>query len=359
MSSDTFEQRSMARNAFGDRQFGTDDRDDTDRDDTDRDADGEIFDRDDLSDRNGAGDAALDSETEEQRLVQMRDLHEFADADAEDAVDRDLTDSAQGTSESSDSDAEMTEADLRGSEVTDADLTGSEVTEAEFATGEANDADGAGREATDEFTNADDSDADGVDADTVIDADRVAPDPDDIEDGYDRESNASDADRLAFDGIAADDADNRVIDGEIVDRDVSADDVSADDVSADDVSAEDVVAADLSAGPAGTGGDMLPGALPVEDDVVVPGVSDLKARWQQAQMGFIDDPAGSAESAAAIAAEALEAHIGALRDRLAELGAWQSRDQAAGVQATGVQDTEVLRGAVHGYRAFVQQIVGE
>jgi len=176
----------------------------------------------------------------------------------------------------------------------------------------------------------------------------------------------------ATDSVAtdADVADADVVDADVVDADMTnvdtadtADLVEVDTIDANlaDVDAVDVVDAeaavvdvDLSDGPAGTGGDMLPGAVPVDDHVGVPDRSELKARWQRAQLGFIDDPAGSAEAAAAIAAEALEAHIDALRSRLADLGAWQT-----GGQVAGVHDTEVLRTAVHGYRTFVEQVVGE
>jgi hypothetical protein len=92
-------------------------------------------------------------------------------------------------------------------------------------------------------------------------------------------------------------------------------------------------------------GNMRPGDAPLSEAAgSLVDSAALRERWQQAQLGFIDDPHGSATAARAIAAESLEGHIAALRARQTELDSWQ--DDAA-------PDTEVLRAAMRGYRDLV------
>jgi len=224
--------------------------------------------------------------------------------------------------------------------VRDADVRDADADDADVPAADAQDADA-------EVVAADVADV--VDG-NVVDGDVVGADLDDDDDADVFEAAVDDD---TIDG-RANNAD--VVDAAVIDEDVLAQDIAEATVVNTDSGTAD--ATDSANGPrdgaADTGGDMLPGAAPVDDYAGVPDRSQLKARWQQAQLGFIDDPAGSAEAAAAIAAEALEAHIDALRGRLADLGVWQS-----GGQVAGVHDTEVLRTAVHGYRTFVEQLVGE
>jgi hypothetical protein len=76
----------------------------------------------------------------------------------------------------------------------------------------------------------------------------------------------------------------------------------------------------------------------------------LQERWQQAQLGFIDDPRGSTDIARSIASEAIEAHISSLRARQSQLDEWQGRDEP---------DTEVLRAAIRGYRDLFASLTSE
>ena len=70
---------------------------------------------------------------------------------------------------------------------------------------------------------------------------------------------------------------------------------------------------------------MMPGDAPVIDTpATMPNADEVHDRWQQIQLGFIDDPRGSVESARGLVVEAVEARISALRDRQSALDGWQS-----------------------------------
>jgi hypothetical protein len=98
----------------------------------------------------------------------------------------------------------------------------------------------------------------------------------------------------------------------------------------------------------GTAVGMMPGDAPVPDaPPQVPNADATHDRWQQIQLGFIDDPRGSVESARSLVVEAVEARISALRDRQTALDGWQS-------EAT--PDTEVLRAAIQGYRDMLHSL---
>jgi hypothetical protein len=103
--------------------------------------------------------------------------------------------------------------------------------------------------------------------------------------------------------------------------------------------------ADASAGAMRPGDAEVPaaGAGPLGD------VDTLRDRWQQAQLGFIDDPQESVRTARTIAGEALEAHVARLRERLDSLDSWQQSQSP---------DTEVLRAAMRGYRTVVESLSG-
>jgi hypothetical protein len=93
---------------------------------------------------------------------------------------------------------------------------------------------------------------------------------------------------------------------------------------------------------------MMPGDAPVPDaPTPVPNADATHDRWQQIQLGFIDDPRGSVESARNLVVEAVEARISALRDRQTALDGWQG-------EAT--PDTEVLRAAIQGYRDMLNSL---
>jgi len=131
-----------------------------------------------------------------------------------------------------------------------------------------------------------------------------------------------------------------------------ADQEDTDVAVATDQPAEDAVVVDepVAVGAATTGG-MLPGEASIDSaPLSVEGGEGLRDRWQQAQLGFIDDPYAAAAQARGIAEAAIEAHIEALRARQAELDAWQSEMNP---------DTEVLRAAMQGYREMVTTLVEE
>ena len=93
---------------------------------------------------------------------------------------------------------------------------------------------------------------------------------------------------------------------------------------------------------------MSPGDAPVPDaPAQVPSPYATHDRWQQIQLGFIDDPRGSVESARSLVVEAMEVRISALRDRQAAFDGWQS-------EAT--PDTEMLRTAIQGYRDLLNSL---
>jgi hypothetical protein len=97
------------------------------------------------------------------------------------------------------------------------------------------------------------------------------------------------------------------------------------------------------------------GMHPGEADVAVATATAVDAdalhdRMQQAQMTFIDDPRGATEAARALAGEALEAHIAALRARSEQLDTWTGDD---------APDTEVLRAAMRAYRDVIASLTEE
>jgi hypothetical protein len=94
---------------------------------------------------------------------------------------------------------------------------------------------------------------------------------------------------------------------------------------------------------------MMPGDATVIDatEQPMPDADATHDRWQQIQLGFIDDPRGSVESARSLVVEAVEARISALRDRQTALDGWQN-------EAT--PDTEVLRAAIKGYRDLLNSL---
>jgi len=94
---------------------------------------------------------------------------------------------------------------------------------------------------------------------------------------------------------------------------------------------------------------MMPGDAPV---AAVAAVAETDApathdRWQQIQLGFIDDPRASVDAARAMVTEALEARISAIRDQQAALDAWQGE---------AAPDTEVLRAAMRSYRDMLNSL---
>ena len=220
-------------------------------------------------------------------------------------------------------------------------------------------------------TDADDDDVDENDADDVVaEPDTIAPTGDetlvvddaDIEDSADHTDDDTIDDDVdpdtaaAIDAEAADEAGNvTTVDPGVMTEDV----VVAEEVDEDNcaspaltdttVDGEPVIDGHIVEPVAVTSG-MRPGDAPLSETMTPPAdAAEVHERWQQAQLGFIDDPQAATEAARAIATEALESHIEALRARQAELDSWQGE---------GAPDTEVLRAAMRGYRDMVTSLTG-
>jgi hypothetical protein len=316
------------------------------------------------------------------------------DADTTATGDVDMAASGQMATDLESADPESTNSNVTNADTTDVDESDGEVANAELINVDATDTDASDMDASDaDLTDMDeagmdeagmdevdanagdsssadsisaDVDSDDVDSADVDSAD-VNLDDAEEEDSASEPTLAADDDTSDVDGIADIDAgdgdvvDVEVLDGEVVEIDAASGTWTAeDDLAAlivvepadQDVSAtpDDDLVADQGGAPV-TSGAMRPGDAPVPD--AVPAMADASAihtRWREAQLGFIDDPRSSALAAGGIAAETVEAHIAALRERLAALDAWQQ---------DASPDTEVLRASMQGYRALVTSMVGE
>ncbi|GAA0742027.1 hypothetical protein Drose_28285 [Dactylosporangium roseum] len=76
---------------------------------------------------------------------------------------------------------------------------------------------------------------------------------------------------------------------------------------------------------------------------------EVRARWQELQMRFVDDPQTAAGEAERLIDDALAGVTASLNARKDQLSSWR---------ASGRDDTEQLRAAVHGYRDFLNHLVG-
>jgi|GEM_PF-6003033 len=103
----------------------------------------------------------------------------------------------------------------------------------------------------------------------------------------------------------------------------------------------------------GTGApeEMLPGEVSAPAGAVwsPQAIQALRDRWNTAQLGFIDDPAGAARDAGAVVNDAIREYTEALTARRTELDRWQAGQP---------DDTEVLRTAIRGYRDLFSALVG-
>jgi hypothetical protein len=93
----------------------------------------------------------------------------------------------------------------------------------------------------------------------------------------------------------------------------------------------------------------------------------LRARWQRAQAGFVDDPHEAVGEAAELVEQTAQAMVGALRQRQRQLRMMWESGPAAGpgpgngvsgddAPAAGVQDTEHLRQVMRHYRALFDHL---
>ncbi|WP_327009401.1 hypothetical protein OHA72_20460 [Dactylosporangium sp. NBC_01737] len=78
-------------------------------------------------------------------------------------------------------------------------------------------------------------------------------------------------------------------------------------------------------------------------------VYEVRTRWQELQLRFMDDPQTAAGEAERLVDDALAGVTASLNARKDQLSTWR---------ASGRDDTEQLRAAVHGYRDFLTHLVG-
>ncbi|GAA4254660.1 hypothetical protein [Dactylosporangium darangshiense] len=76
---------------------------------------------------------------------------------------------------------------------------------------------------------------------------------------------------------------------------------------------------------------------------------EVRTRWQELQLRFVDDPQTAAGEAERLVDDALAGVTASLNARKDQLSNWR---------VSGRDDTEQLRNAVHGYRDFLNHLVG-
>jgi hypothetical protein len=83
----------------------------------------------------------------------------------------------------------------------------------------------------------------------------------------------------------------------------------------------------------------------------------LRASWQQAQAGFVDDPRTAVSEAAELVEHTAQTLIGALQQRQRQLRTqWDNNGSADATAAGGVSDTEQLRHLMQDYRNLFNQL---
>jgi hypothetical protein len=151
------------------------------------------------------------------------------------------------------------------------------------------------------------------------------------------------------------------------DTDVDTDDIVRDDDSTADAAADrdtaDVDASDRVAEAAAEADDRIADTTG-ERDELRPGemtaepvgalwnsrtANDLRIRWQELQLRFVDDPRGVVTEAQSLVGEAVQSLTDSLTDQQRELDGWASG---------GDGDTEQLRTALQRYRDFFDRMLG-
>jgi hypothetical protein len=102
------------------------------------------------------------------------------------------------------------------------------------------------------------------------------------------------------------------------------------------------------------------------DEPLLGDVAGLRARWQQVQTGFVDDPHEAVGDAADLVEQTAQALVGALRQRQRRLrmlwdggpadGTGAANGEPVSAQAAGLPDTEHLRLMMQRYRALFNQL---
>ncbi|MER7003042.1 hypothetical protein ABT297_08345 [Dactylosporangium sp. NPDC000555] len=75
----------------------------------------------------------------------------------------------------------------------------------------------------------------------------------------------------------------------------------------------------------------------------------MRTRWQELQLRFVDDPQTAAGEAERLVDDALAGVTASLNAR---------KGQLSNRRVSGRDDTEQLRAAAHGYRDFLNHLVG-
>jgi hypothetical protein len=186
-------------------------------------------------------------------------------------------------------------------------------------------------------------------------ANRLEQDPDQDE-VSDRNEDGT-VDTVTDDDQAAVDSDEALReddDAAVADADRAAADVDDDEIgdTADEAAADD--------GTADVGGErdeLMPGDMDAELTAEPIGTlwssetaGELRGRWQELQLRFVDDPRGVVTEAQSLVGEAVEGLTTSLTDQQRELDGWASG---------GDGETEQLRVALQRYRDFFDRVLGQ
>jgi hypothetical protein len=116
---------------------------------------------------------------------------------------------------------------------------------------------------------------------------------------------------------------------------------ATDDTRASDPAADDVAVAD-----------------PAQPDYAEPGFAglwpatdaqEIRERWREVQLRFVDNPRAAADEAAAVVDDATRVLVTAMESRRTELSEWHNAPS---------DDTEQLRLVVQRYREFLDRVLG-
>jgi hypothetical protein len=213
----------------------------------------------------------------------------------------------------------------------------------------------------DDAVSRDDADADDEDGDTVVRGTVVDEDEDADEDAADLDATDLDAGDVEPQPTFTPVADGSVADGPVA----YAPDPSEPTLSETDgvpvVPAQStapvaaVPVAATAAVPVAATAAAPPPLSPVAVDANEPLLGDpvgLRASWQQAQAGFVDDPRAAVADAAELIEHTAQTLIGSLQQRQRQL-----RTQWDDNGSTEVSDTEQLRHLMQDYRSLFNQLV--
>lgn len=178
---------------------------------------------------------------------------------------------------------------------------------------------------------------------TALDAERVAP----------REGEVNDPTRRSADDTSTDDGETVASSAAEADRDLRTGEEAEETAAA---LRDEPVPAARTDEPAGTpdqveSTELMPGQAPAEPAATgwtKDAAEGMRARWQELQLRFVDDPGGVAGEARALVAEAVRGLTDALAEEERQLDSWSSAEGG---------DTEQLRVIVQRYRDFFDRML--